>query len=330
MARFVCVFLTFLTFSGVAFGDEKKVLNVYAPDYFSSEWGPGPIIEESFQKICNCDLKFTTGDLLPRIRLEGKSISADIVIGLDTGISQVAREADIFSKHDQDLGVLTLPIPWHDEVFLPFNWSYFSFIYNNEKLSRVPKSFDELLNGHDDIKIIIQDPRTSVSGLGLVLWVKSIYKDNASMAWRKLSKRILTVTKGWSEAYGLFLQGEADMVLSFTTSPAYHIIADSDHSKTAVIFNEGHYLFVESVAKTKKAKDNELADLFMSFILSESFQKEIPTSNWSYPAALAYDKLPDDFKKLPLPQKTILMSGKEVSKIRKIAIDEWEKALRDK
>ena len=42
----------------------------------------------------------------------------------------------------------------------------------------------------------------------------------------------MTVTKGWSEAYGLFLEGEADMVLSYTTSPAYHLIAEEDATKT--------------------------------------------------------------------------------------------------
>lgn len=38
--------------------------------------------------------------------------------------------------------------------------------------------------------------------------------------------KTVTVTKGWSEAYGLFLKGESDLVLSYTTSPAYHIIAE--------------------------------------------------------------------------------------------------------
>ncbi len=163
----------------------------------------------------------------------------------------------------------------------------------------------------------------------MVLWVKSIYGDEAHVVWGKLANKIVTVTKGWSEAYGLFLEGEADMVLSFTTSPAYHLIAEEDTSKSAAIFKEGHYLFVESVAKTLKAKDNDLADMFMSFIISESFQSKIPTSNWSYPSALNYEKLPEGFKDLPRPAKTLLMRGEEVRKLRKIAIMEWEKALRN-
>ena len=56
--------------------------------------------------------------------------------------------------------------------------------------------------------------------------MKSVYGDKAPEAWAKLKDRVLTVTPGWSEAYGLFTKGEAPMVLSYTTSPAYHMIAE--------------------------------------------------------------------------------------------------------
>ena len=56
-------------------------------------------------------------------------------------------------------------------------------------------------------KIVIEDPRTSTPGLGLLLWMKSVYGNEAPAAWAKLKDRVLTVTPGWSEAYGLFHQG---------------------------------------------------------------------------------------------------------------------------
>ena len=66
----------------------------------------------------------------------------------------------------------------------------------------------------------------------------------------------------------------------------------------------------------------ELADHFMEFILSETFQKAIPTSNWSYPAALSDDKLPKGFKNLPKPKKGLFLGEVEAEKIRKkIGID---------
>ena len=50
---------------------------------------------------------------------------------------------------------------------------------------------------------------------------------------------------GWSEAYALFTKGEAPMVLSYTTSPAYHVIAENTDRYKAASFAEGHYLQVE-------------------------------------------------------------------------------------
>ena len=47
----------------------------------------------------------------------------------------------------------------------------------------------------DNVKVVIQDPRTSTPGLGLLLWIKSVYGDNAIDYWRELQPKILTVTK---------------------------------------------------------------------------------------------------------------------------------------
>ena len=44
---------------------DKPRLTVYGPDYFASEWGPGPKIESGFEALCGCDLVFVTGDVLP-------------------------------------------------------------------------------------------------------------------------------------------------------------------------------------------------------------------------------------------------------------------------
>src|SRR3546814_4704416 len=68
----------------------------------------------------------------------------------------------------------------------------------------------------------------STPGLGLLLWVRAVYGDDAPEAWARLARKTVTTTKGWSEAYGLFLEGEAPMVLSYSTSTAYHMIAEDE------------------------------------------------------------------------------------------------------
>ncbi len=316
-----------LTLVATTAAAQTPVLTVYAPDYFGSEWGPGPSIEAGFEEICGCDLQYVTGDVLPRILLEGQRTDADVVIGLNTDVTKRARETGLFDAHGQDVSALTLPVTWEDETFLPFNWSYVSFVYDTTKIETPPSSFAALLDAPEDVKLVIQDPRSSISGLALLLWVKSVYGDEAGTYWEALAPRIVTVTQGWSEAYGMFTDGEVPMVLSFSTSPAYHIIAEEDQTKQAAIFDDGHYAFFELAAKVEGTDVPELADAFMAYVLSEGFQEGIPTTNWSYPAALADEKLPQGFQDLPRPATALFYSEEEAAALRDDALEEWRAAL---
>lgn len=306
--------------------DEKPVLTVYAPEYFTSEWGPGPAIEKGFEESCACDLQFVAGDILPRLLLEGDKTEADVVIGLNTDQTARARATGLFAPHGEDATRLTLPVAWADDIFLPFDWSELAFVYDKTKLKTPPTSFAQLLD--TDVKIAIQDPRSSVSGLGLLLWVKSVYGDKANEAWAKLAPKVLTVTPGWSEAYGLFTDGEVDMVLSFTTSPAYHIIAEEDDTKAAAIFDEGHYLYTELAAQLRTTDQPELTQSFMDYILSDDFQGMIAKANWSYPAIIKDGFLPAGFADLPRPAKTLTYSEVEAEALRQPALEEWDAAFK--
>ncbi|MDF4604558.1 thiamine ABC transporter substrate-binding protein, partial [Vibrio parahaemolyticus] len=169
------------------------------------------------------------------------------------------------------------------------------------------------------------DPRTSTPGQGLMLWMKSIYGDDVTQAWQKLASKTVTVTKGWSEAYSMFLNGESDLVLSYTTSPAYHLIAENDSKFATANFAEGHYMQVEVAAKVKGSKNSELADQFMNFILSDEFQSAMPTGNWMYPVTDV--ELPKGFETLNVPSNSLSFSADEVAKMRKSWIREWQSAL---
>ena len=140
-----------------------------------------------------------------------------------------------------------------------------------------------------------------VSGLATALWIHEVFGAEAEDVWRGLKGDIVTVTSGWSEAYGMFTEGEADMVLSFTTSPAYHLIAEGDDTVKAAIFPEGHYVLVETVGRVS---DTDAARAFMDFVLTPAFQGIIPTGNWSFPAAQAGD-LPEGFERLNMPETVI-------------------------
>lgn len=305
---------------------ETPVLTVLTYDSFTSEWGPGPAVEAAFEETCGCDLQFVgAGDgaaLLARLQLEGPSTEADVVLGLDTNLTAAARETGLFAPHGVT-AELSLPIAWDDADFLPFDWGYFAFVGNKD--SEAPTSLRALADS--DIKIVIQDPRSSTPGLGLLMWVQAAYGDDAPALWTDLADNIVTVTPGWSEAYGLFLEGEADAVLSYTTSPAYHLIAEEDDSKIAWPFDEGHYMQVEVAGKVAGTDQPELADKFMAFMVSDAFQSIIPTTNWMYPAVTPADGLPKGFDTLITPAKSLIFSSEEALAIRATALDAWRTAL---
>lgn len=305
---------------------ESPVLNVYTYDSFASDWGPGPVVEKGFEEICGCDLNFVTaGDgaaLLSRLRLEGAGTKADVVLGLDTALTAAARDSGLFADHGVSADY-DLPIAFEDTQFVPFDWGYFAFVGNVGDSH--PGDFRALADS--DRRIVIQDPRSSTPGLGLLMWVKAAYGDQAADIWAGLKDNIVTVTPGWSEAYGLFLEGEADLVLSYTTSPAYHLIAEEDTSKEALPFTEGHYMQVEVAGITTASTQPDLARQFLEFLISDDVQSAIPTTNWMYPAVLPDAGLPKGYETLLTPAKPILLPEAEVSALRDAALAEWRAAL---
>ncbi|KYN79439.1 thiamine ABC transporter substrate-binding protein [Vibrio cidicii] len=306
-----------------------NTLTVYTYDSFAADWGPGPTIEKAFEAKCGCDVNFVALDdgvsILNRLRLEGKNSKADVVLGLDNNLMAEAKATGLLAEHQVDTRAVTLPKGWSDTTFVPYDYGYFAFIYNKETLANPPKSLKELVEQRRDLKVIYQDPRTSTPGQGLLLWIKSVYGDSAVEAWQQLAKKTVTVTKGWSEAYSMFLKGESDMVLSYTTSPAYHLIAENDAKYAAAGFAEGHYMQVEVAAKVKSSQKQQLADEFMRFILSDEFQAAMPTGNWMYPVTDV--KLPEGFDTLTVPVKSLSFTPEEVAEMRKPWIREWQSAL---
>jgi len=313
-----------LTLAGASWAQDNT-LTIYTYDSFVTDWGPGPAIKTAFEQTCDCTLEFVpAGDgaaLLARVWLEGARSDADIVLGLDNSLMEPARDTGLFAPHNGIPDGLTLPVTWVDDIFLPYDWGYLAFVYDNTNDFDVPQNFREL--AASDISIIIQDPRSSTPGLGLLFWVKAAYGDEAGMIWQGLSDNIVTVTKGWSEAYGMFLAGEADMVLSYTTSPAYHLIAEGDPTKTAAEFSEGHFVQIEVAAKLKSTNQNQLADDFLAFMTTAAFQSIIPETNWMYPATAT--PLPEEFDALTMPEPIDLQPL--TIEHRKAAMDEWLAAL---
>jgi len=311
-------------------GAQEK-LTVYTYEGFVAEWGPGPAVEKAFEAQCKCDLEFVAaGDavaVLTRLKIEGERSLAEVVLGLDNNLVAEAKETGLFVPHGVDVSAVDVPGGFADEVFVPFDYGHFAVVYDSEKVATPPSSLNELVEGDPSLKIAIQDPRTSTPGLGLLLWMKKVYGEDAGAAWAKLKDRVLTVSPDWSGAYALLTKGEAAMAFSYVTSPAYHRIAESSDRYRAAAFSEGHYLQVEVAGVTKKGDANPLARQFLAFMVSPAFQDIIPETNWMFPAAATSQPLGPVWQELVKPETTLVFPPEEVAANRKAWIDEWLAAM---
>ncbi|RIY00171.1 thiamine ABC transporter substrate binding subunit [Aureimonas flava] len=310
---------------------DRPVLTVYTYESFTPDWGPGPRIEAAFEAVCGCDLRFVGLDdgvaILTRLKLEGDGTQADVALGLTAELVPELKATGLFAPSGVDLSALTVPGGFSDDMFVPFDYSYLAFVYDAESVANPPTSLAELVSGDPDQKIAIQDARTSTPGLGLLLWMKAVFGDEAEERWAELSRRILTVTPGWSEAYGLFTKGEVPIVLSYTTSPAYHEMEEGTDRYRAAAFSEGHYLQVELAGMLRTSRHPELARRFLAFMLTPEFQRVIPTGNWSLPAAPTGEPLPEAFGHLVQPSRPLEIPAAEVEAHRAEWTAEWLRGL---
>lgn len=319
-------------FASPALAQDVPSLTIYTYDGFASEWGPGPGLKAGFEAICGgCTVEWIAADssigTLRRVQLEGETTEADIIVGLDTAIAGEARATGLFADHGLALADLVLPGGWDDAQFIPFDYSHFAFMYDTDTMATPPASFEDLIALPESVKITIQDPRSSTPGFGLVLWVKAAYGERAAEIWQGLKPHILTVTRDWSESYDLFLKGEADMTLSYTTSPSYHLIEDGDDTIKAVIFTEGHYPQIEVAGILKSSDQQELARDFLAYLVSAQAQQIIPHTNWMFPVTDLGEALDPAFATLPQPDKTLTFTDAEIAANSRAWIDEMLAAI---
>lgn len=307
-------------------------VTIYAEEFFSADWGPAPVVKAQFeQKYPQCQANIVPFDsrttLLNRVRLEGKNTQADIVIGLDNFQLEPAEKSGLFVANQVDLNQLSLPIPWQNHTFLPYDFGQYAFIYDKNKLTNPPQSLAELIE-RQDLKVIYQDPRTSSIGRGLLVWLNLLYpEEQIPQRWQQLASHTVTVGKGWTETYGAFLKGEADLVMSHNTSPIYHLLQENKDQYAATEFSDPVLLQVEMAAKTIKGKDNLCAEHFLGFLLSPEAQQEISRKNVMLSVTDAkVDPLFDQLKAKQLNTKTLDSSTVSAEQIKQW-INVWQAAL---
>lgn len=284
-------FLFLLVFSlGCVSSVQKEgtpVLKLYAYDSFVT-YGLSKSISR-FEAQCSCKVDVATsgdaGSVLNKAILEKDNPQADIIVGIDNDLLAKAQKEGVLEPYfSPNLKLVPSSLLFDKSgMVTPFDYGYIAIVYDSEKIKEPPVSLDDLLSPRFNKSLVLEDPRTSSPGLAFLIW--TVAEKNASYLnyWKQLEPNILTIAPSWDAAYGMLTAGEAPMVLSYATSPAYHVEYENTTRYKAASFKNGNYMQIEGMGIVKNAKHPELAKQFIDWMLTSGFQQDIPLTNWMYP-----------------------------------------------
>lgn len=316
-----------------------RELVVYTYDSFVS-WGPALAIKEKFEALFpGVTLTWVavgdSSEMLSRLIAELRLglPTADVFLGLADVELPRALAHNVFQPYDPARIPNLADVP-SDLIFdptghvLPYDHGYVTFVYDSELLPEelVPQTLDDLLRPELKGKIIVTDPRTSSPGLSFLLWTIAHYGEGWLAFWQRLIPNLLTITKGWSEAYDLFLAGEAPLVLSYSTDTAYSYIEHGSLRYRVITPGGEAFRQVEGMGIVRTCRDLDLAHAFLNLVLSVEIQELIPTTQWMFPVN-ARARLPAGYEYAVIPERPVSLPPELVGEKLEGWLSQWQRLL---
>ncbi len=286
----VYIFLSLIILISVAFSAD---LTIYAYDSFVS-YGLSAKVIPAFEKMYNCTVKVVTSgdaaDVLSKLIFEKKHPRADIILGIDQSLLPKAQEEGVLIPYKPPTisNIKNKDLIFDKDFYVtPYDYSAIAIIYDSTKVKNPPKRLHDFSEegsiGEFERSFIIEDPRTSSTGMMFFQYIYSIYGEDCITFWDNFKENILTVTKGWDEAFSLFSQGEAPFMVSYATDPAYFYYTKKETKYKVLQLENGFPVQIEGAGIVKGTEHLELARKFIDFILTKKFQENIPLTQWMYP-----------------------------------------------
>lgn len=187
-----------------------------------------------------------------------------------------------------------------------------------------PKSFRDLTDPEYANLSALLDPGTSSPGMAFLLTTVNADPRGWQEYWKKLVANKATIVSGWEIAYNqLFSAGEGrgqkPIVLSYASSPA------ATPGTSALL--DSCFGQVEYVGVLKGAKNAAGARKVVDFLLSQTVQRELPSSMYVYPVQ-KNTPLPDGWQdRAPVPSWTVKIPPAVIAKNREPWLQQWRDAV---
>ena len=255
-----------------------------------------------FETENNIDVVFLqsgdAGSMLDKAILAKDAPLADILFGVDNTFLSRALEADIFESYQSpvlsevspefilDESYRALPVDYGD-VCINYDKKYFA-----ENNLALPESFEDLTKPEYKNLLVVQSPATSSTGLAFMLATRAYFGDDFLDYWQRLKENEVVVVDGWETAYYTNFsassgQGPQPMVVSYASSPPVEVLYASEpitESPTAALVADGMcFRQIEFVGILKNGNNRNIAETFVDFMLSKTFQEDMPLNMFVYP-----------------------------------------------
>jgi thiamine transport system substrate-binding protein len=300
-----------LGFASKTAADDQPTLVLAGHDSFS-------ISEEvlaAFEQEQNVRVQYLAlgdaGAALNKIILSKDAPLADLFFGVDNTFLSRALGADIFVPYaSPQLASIPSELQLDPENrLLPVDFGFVNFNadqgwFEAEGIS-LPSTLEDFADPAYKGLLVVQNPATSSPGLAFLLTTIAYFGEDGYLDyWRTLRDNDVLVTDGWSEAYfdhftvGSGGGGDRPVVVSYSTSPPADVLYASDGRTEPASVNinpvNGTFRQIEFAGILAGSKEPELAQALIDFMLSRTFQEDVPLQMFVYPA-LSEAELPELF-----------------------------------
>ena len=273
---------------------EPGEITVVTHDSFAVSEGIIESFEESTGITVNLLTGEDTGSMLSQVILTKDNPIADVVFGIDNTFLQRALDEDLFVPY-RSPAVEAVPAELQLDAqnrVTPIDYGDVCVNYWIDATDGAPpETLEDLADPRHAASFVTQNPETSSPGLAFLLaTVAAFGADGWEDYWADLRDGGVSVTAGWSEAYfGEFTAGggERALVTSYATSPVAEVLfADppTDTPPTGVL-TDGCFRQIEFAGILAGTGNLAGAQAFVDFMLSDTFQEDIPLNMFVFPAS---------------------------------------------
>ncbi len=277
------------------------------------------------------------GSMVNQAILTKGSPQGDVLFGIDSTFLSRALDEDLFVAYESPAlaGVDESLVLDPEHRVTPVDTGDVCLNYDKAALDaaglRPPTGLADLADPAYAGTLVVENPATSSPGLAYLLaTIAEFGEDGWQDHWRALRANDVEVAAGWEEAYyGSFSgaagsPGDRPIVVSYASSPPAEVIFAEEpptDAPTGVV--EGScYRQIEFAGILAGTEHEEEARQLVDFLLSPTFQQDVPLSMFVYPVIDV--ELPPEFVEHGAqPDDPYLLDAEAVAAGRDDWIAEW-------